>query len=470
MGVMSLFGELEDGPAFDDRIRIPDLEFDKKQRLAFEKEMLGSLRVRPSAARGRGRAPAQGRLHPRRARRRRRRRPAHHRRRHHRPPAEVDEEGRPDGGLPARGPPGHDRGDGVPEDDGGGGPPAGRRRRWSSCRAAVDKREDTPKFIPREVQLFEPMADSTPPLRLNLSTGRLSDEMVQRAEGAVPRFPRRLRGSHPARPAAGSPPARPVPGQHPERARRRVAGTPRGRRRGELTSPTCEVKHPVEHDASRRTIRRTRRRSCREGRHDAAAGAGDSETSETKSRRPRVALFRRFPALVGRPPVAPFDVASDTLLDVTDKSRPLTLEAAAVRYRHLAPALRELQSVVVPLYDECNTEALLEQNRHRRQQVLLLIGALLTTSFGSVQAAPPDRCGPGSWLPSSRRPRRRCRASAGGRPRWIGTSTSDAARETTQIALLPSPRRVDRRRRAPGLRAALQEQAVALRYDKGPAM
>ncbi|MBS1839161.1 MAG: DNA polymerase III subunit alpha, partial [Actinobacteria bacterium] len=41
MGVMSLFGELEDGPAFDERIRIPDVEFDKKQRLAFEKEMLG---------------------------------------------------------------------------------------------------------------------------------------------------------------------------------------------------------------------------------------------------------------------------------------------------------------------------------------------------------------------------------------------------------------------------------------------
>ena len=41
MGVMSLFGEAEEDPAFDERIRIPDLEFDKKQRLTFEKEMLG---------------------------------------------------------------------------------------------------------------------------------------------------------------------------------------------------------------------------------------------------------------------------------------------------------------------------------------------------------------------------------------------------------------------------------------------
>ncbi|HSL58534.1 MAG TPA: DNA polymerase III subunit alpha, partial [Acidimicrobiales bacterium] len=41
MGVMTLFGEADDGPVFDERLTIPDLEFDKTQRLAFEKEMLG---------------------------------------------------------------------------------------------------------------------------------------------------------------------------------------------------------------------------------------------------------------------------------------------------------------------------------------------------------------------------------------------------------------------------------------------
>ncbi|MGH9186289.1 MAG: DNA polymerase III subunit alpha, partial [Acidimicrobiales bacterium] len=42
MGIMSLFAELDDaGPVFDERITVPDLEFDKSQRLAFEKEMLG---------------------------------------------------------------------------------------------------------------------------------------------------------------------------------------------------------------------------------------------------------------------------------------------------------------------------------------------------------------------------------------------------------------------------------------------
>ncbi len=43
MGVMTLFGSVgeDKGPSFDDRPAIADIEFDKSQRLAFEKEMLG---------------------------------------------------------------------------------------------------------------------------------------------------------------------------------------------------------------------------------------------------------------------------------------------------------------------------------------------------------------------------------------------------------------------------------------------
>jgi len=41
MGVMSLFGDLDGGPAFDERPTIPDVEFDKMPRLVAEKEMLG---------------------------------------------------------------------------------------------------------------------------------------------------------------------------------------------------------------------------------------------------------------------------------------------------------------------------------------------------------------------------------------------------------------------------------------------
>jgi heme exporter protein D len=195
----------------------------------------------------------------------------------------------------------------------------------------------------------------------------------------------------------------------------------------------------------------------------------EPETSQTKHKRRRVALFRRFPALIGRPAAAPFDAASDTLLDVTDQSRPLTLEAAADQYRHLAPALRELQAVVVPLYDECNTEALLEQNRHRRQQVLLLIGALITTSFGSIQAALAGSVWPGIVVAV------------------VAAATSAVSSVGRRSASLD--RYLEFRRRAERLRslyfrylagsvggaephasrAALQEQAVSLRYDNGPA-
>ena len=41
MGVMSLFGELDDGPSFDERPSVPDVEFEKMPKLAHEKEMLG---------------------------------------------------------------------------------------------------------------------------------------------------------------------------------------------------------------------------------------------------------------------------------------------------------------------------------------------------------------------------------------------------------------------------------------------
>ncbi len=41
MGVMSLFGDLDEGPTFDERPDVPDVEFDKMPRLSNEKEMLG---------------------------------------------------------------------------------------------------------------------------------------------------------------------------------------------------------------------------------------------------------------------------------------------------------------------------------------------------------------------------------------------------------------------------------------------
>jgi DNA polymerase-3 subunit alpha len=41
MGIMTLFGDAEGGDVFDERIAVPAVEFDKSRRLANEKEMLG---------------------------------------------------------------------------------------------------------------------------------------------------------------------------------------------------------------------------------------------------------------------------------------------------------------------------------------------------------------------------------------------------------------------------------------------
>jgi len=41
MGVMSLFGDVDESPTFEERPSIPDVEFDKMPKLAHEKEMLG---------------------------------------------------------------------------------------------------------------------------------------------------------------------------------------------------------------------------------------------------------------------------------------------------------------------------------------------------------------------------------------------------------------------------------------------
>jgi DNA polymerase-3 subunit alpha len=188
MGVMSLFGELDDGPAFDERIAIPDIEFDKKQRLTFEKEMLG-LYVSDH--------PLMG--------------------------AEQALKRKTDCTLLEL----------ADADDGAfrtvGGVITNLQRKWTKkgdlmavftledlqgsvevmvfpktmadighlladdtvvvLTGRVDKREDTPKFIPRELEVFEPLADVRPPLRLHLPAGRLTDDTVQRLKELFADFP-----------------------------------------------------------------------------------------------------------------------------------------------------------------------------------------------------------------------------------------------------------------------------------------
>ncbi len=105
---MSLFG---DGRAtataapFDERVAIPDVEFDKTPAAGLREGDARPLRERPPADGRRGAAAPPDRLHaspscgtP------SRRRDARRRRRGHRPPAQVHQEGRPHGHLRPRGP------------------------------------------------------------------------------------------------------------------------------------------------------------------------------------------------------------------------------------------------------------------------------------------------------------------------------------------------------------------------------
>ena len=123
----------------DTRLPIPDTEFDKSQRLAFEKEMLGLyisdhplMGLEGSLARLTDCTLAELRDFDPDAmaacRVRRRRRGQGGRRRGHRAPAALHEEGRPHGHLRPGGPQRLDRGVRVPEDHGRLRRPARRRR------------------------------------------------------------------------------------------------------------------------------------------------------------------------------------------------------------------------------------------------------------------------------------------------------------------------------------------------------
>ncbi|QXC62253.1 DNA polymerase III subunit alpha [Aquihabitans sp. G128] len=191
MGVMTLFGDLDDGGAgasFDERAKIPDLRFEKKEQLAFEKEMLG-LYVSDHPLMG-----AEAAL----------------RRKVDNTIAELAE-----------------------LDDGAmrtiGGVVNGLQRKWTKkgdlmavftledlqtsievmvfpktmtdighqladdavliVKGRVDKRDDTPKFIAMDVEVFDGVSDGAPPLRLKVAPHRLDAGTVDELKGLLTRFP-----------------------------------------------------------------------------------------------------------------------------------------------------------------------------------------------------------------------------------------------------------------------------------------
>jgi DNA polymerase-3 subunit alpha len=53
----------------------------------------------------------------------------------------------------------------------------------------IDRRDDTPKLVPLEVSVFEPVVDASPPLRLQLSSSRLDDATLGRLRTLFTDFP-----------------------------------------------------------------------------------------------------------------------------------------------------------------------------------------------------------------------------------------------------------------------------------------
>ncbi|MCU1352588.1 MAG: polymerase alpha subunit, partial [Acidimicrobiales bacterium] len=190
MGVMTLFGDLDDGaaPAFDERVKIPDLQFAKKEQLAFEKEMLG-LYVSDH--------PLMG--------------------------AEAALRRKTDGTI-----------DELADVEEGsmraiGGVVNGLQRKWTKkgdlmavftledlqtsievmvfprtmadvghklvddavliVKGRVDKREDQPKFIAMDVEVFEGIVDGAPPLRIKVSPQRLDERCIAELRSVLQRFP-----------------------------------------------------------------------------------------------------------------------------------------------------------------------------------------------------------------------------------------------------------------------------------------
>ena len=200
-GVLSLFGDVggDDAAAgFDDsRVPIPVEEWDKMQRLSFEKDMLGLyISDHPlmgaetrSPATPTARSPSCGT----------RRRATSHRRRHrHRAPAQVHQAGRAHGRVHAGGPPVVHRGHGLPPDDGRARPQARGRR---------GHRREGPPRCPRRAAEAGRDGHLAPPARAR--RGRADDRRPQ------PGHPYRGHGrSGQAAPAGAS---RAVPGVPPDR-------------------------------------------------------------------------------------------------------------------------------------------------------------------------------------------------------------------------------------------------------------
>src|SRR4051812_9044194 len=80
-------------------------------------------------------------------------------------------------------------------------------------------------------------------------------------------------------------------------------------------------------------------------------------------------------------------------------NRPATPSIVDAQARELFPSLRDdldfLEDALVPDFVECDLAAQREQNRHRRQQLLLVAAGSVGAILGAVQAALENATWPG---------------------------------------------------------------------------
>jgi hypothetical protein len=79
-------------------------------------------------------------------------------------------------------------------------------------------------------------------------------------------------------------------------------------------------------------------------------------------------------------------------------SRPVIPADKRASYPALAEDFAVVDRVVAPVFREFDTAALRDQNRYRRQQVLIVLGSALVTGLGGLQAVYPAQRWPGLLL------------------------------------------------------------------------
>ncbi len=79
-------------------------------------------------------------------------------------------------------------------------------------------------------------------------------------------------------------------------------------------------------------------------------------------------------------------------------SWPVIPEESRAAYPELAADFAVLDREVTPAFTEADQAALRDQNRYRRQQVLILLGSAMITGLGGLQAVFPSHRWPGLLL------------------------------------------------------------------------